>query len=360
MKSAILIGALLFASAISGPVIPEKSLKINSYNKKKQHRKAPKKVYINSFRALFEVYEEAEARTSSSKKERANRTTFSSGTVTKLGVQISGVDVADFQGIINEAYAKFTKQLKDEGYEILTADDAESMELFKGWTKVEGGASSDAQAKGFVMVTPQDFNYMVKGVSNKGREKGTFQDRGPEISKEMGDVYVADVNFIFPFVTLDPNSSRWKNSSSVKADIEYRIEPFMNTGKVNQQTSLTSFAKGMASAGASSQIESKVRFQSGKDIVGNNPLFDANVTLKKPVSFEGVFADKKIVETTKAESDMFEKTAYATLVMVSDDKKTVTSHFAKCNKDQYVAAATASMDEMMDASIRNFREMTTK
>jgi hypothetical protein len=356
MKSALLIGALLIASTVSEPVIPEKSLKITSYNKKKQHLKAPKKVYINSFKALFEVYEEAEARSSGSKNERANRTTFTSGTVTKLGVQISGVDVADFQGIIDEAYAKYTRQLEDAGFEILTAEDVANLEVYEGWTKMEGGASSDAQAKGFVQVTPTGFSYMVKGIAKSGREKGTFSDRGPQISKEMDDVYVADVNFVFPFVTLDPNSSGWKNSSSVKAVIDYRLEPLINTGKTNEQASLTSLAKGFGAAGDAYMLESQVRFISGKDI-GNNPFFDAKVGLKKSVTFEDVFADKKIKETTKAEVDMFQKSAYSTLVMVSGDQKTVTSHFANCDRDKYVSAASASIDQMINTGIDNFKSM---
>ena len=357
MKSVFLIGTVLLASIVSEPVIPQKSLKIHSYNKKKQHRKAPKKVYINSFKALFEVYEEAEARSSGSKNDRANRTTFTSGTITKLGVQISGVDVPDFQAIIDEAYAKYTKELEDAGFEIVTADAVANLDVFEGWSMVDGGASSDAQAKGFVQVTPEGFNYMVKGVGKSGREKGTFADKAPQISKELENVYVADVNFIFPFVTLDANSSRWKSSSSVKADINYRLETFMNTGKTNEQTSLTSFAKGFAAAGDAYMLESQVRFISGKDI-GNNPFFDAKVSLKKPVSFEGVFADKKIKETTKAEVDMFQKSAYSTLVMVSDDRKTVTSHFAKCDHDQYVSVANSSINEMMTAGIKNFKAMT--
>jgi len=358
MKSLFLICALIFASTFSEPVINEKDLKVTSYNKKKQHRKAPKKVYIRSFKALFEVYEEASAKTSGSRKERANRTTYTSGTSTRMGVQISGVDVADFQSIIDEAYASYVKQLTDQGFEVMTANEAENIDFYKGWEKVKGGASSDEQAKGFVMVTPNGFNYMVKGIAKSGREKGSFLDKGPKISKELENVYVADVNFIFPFVTLDANSSNWTNSSSVKAKIGYRMEPALNTTQENQQTSLTSFAKGFASAGASSMIESQVRFISGNDI-GNNPFFDAKVALKRAVYFEDVFKDTKIKEVTKGQVDMFEKTAYSTLVMVSGDQKTVASHYAECNRDNYVIAASASIQEMMTAGISNFTEMTT-
>ncbi|HKL39118.1 MAG TPA: hypothetical protein VJ894_00475, partial [Cryomorphaceae bacterium] len=131
------------------------------------------------------------------------------------------------------------------------------------------------------------------------------------------------------------------------------------TTQSNQQTTtLTSFAKGFASAGASSMIESQVRFLSGNDI-GNNPFFDAKVGLKKAVYFADVFKDTKLKEVTNAQSEMFQKSAYSTLVMVSGDQKTVASHYAECNRDNYINAASASIQEMMSAGISNFTQMTT-
>lgn len=357
MKSLLLVLFLVFVGIMPGNTINEKDLKITSYNKKKQHQKAPKIVYIRSFKALFEVYEEASAKTMGSKKERADRTTFTSGTSTRMGVQIQGVDVADFQSVIDEAYTNYVKQLTDQGFEVITADQVQKIDYYEGWEKIEGGASSEDQAKGFVMVTPKGFNYMVKSVAKSGREKGTFLDQGPKISKELENVYVADVNFIFPFVTLDANSSNWTNSSSVKAKIGYRMEPFMNTGQANEQAnSLTSIAKSFGASGNSSMMESQVRFLSGNDI-GGSPFFDSNVTLKKAVYFEDVFKDKKIKEVTNAQVEMFEKTAYSTLVMVSGDQKTLASHYAECNRDNYVKAASESIQDMMDAGISNFVSM---
>lgn len=357
MKSLTLIFVLLFINAFPGTTINDKDLKITSYNKKKQHQKAPKKVFIRSFKGLFEVFEEASARTSESKNDRANRTTFTSGTYTKMGVQISGVDVDDFQKIIDEAYQSFLNQLTSEGFEILSVDEAEKIDFFQGWTKVSGGASSDDQAAGFVMITPKGFDYLVKGVAKSGREKGTFLDMAPKISEELDDVYVADVNFIFPFVDLDADASMWTNSSSVKAKIGYRIEPIMNTSDVNKQTSLTGLVKGFGSMGASETISSQVRFISGNDI-GNNPFLDAKVELKKAVYFEDVFKDKKIKEVTQAQSDMFSKTGYSSLVMVSGEQKTVASHFAECDQKKYVSAASGAIQDMIDNGISNFVSMT--
>ncbi|GAB3227787.1 hypothetical protein J0A67_15040 [Algoriphagus aestuariicola] len=347
MKSILLVLLLLFLEIAPTTVLTEKDMKITSFNKKNQGSKAPKKVFIRSFKALFEVFEEASAKTSGSKSERADRTTFTSGTSTSLGVQISGVDVEDFQKMIDEAYASYVSQLTSQGFEILSAEDALKNEYFTGWTLVKGGASSDAQAAGFVMVTPQDFNYLVKGMSNGGREKsgGGLLDNTPKMSKDLDNVFVADVNFVFPFVNLDADASTWTKATSVRADIDYRIEPLVDP---------TENKKSLAGG---PNLLSQVSFMSGLDI-GNNPLFHAKVEPKKAVSFEGVFKDKKILEVTQAKSEMFAKAGYTQLVMTSGDQKTVASHFAECDHNAYVQAASGSMKDLIDAGVANFLEMT--
>jgi hypothetical protein len=356
MKSFLLICVFLFSNVFSEPFLTEKDMKITSYNKKKQHRKAPKKVYIRSFKALFEVFEEAEASTRGKRNERANRTTFTSGTTTRMGVQISGVDVEDFQKVIDDAYKSFVEQLKAQGFEIMTVDEASKIDLYEDYTRVQGGASSDAQASGFVMVTPQGFEYMVKRISKSGKEKGTFMDLGPKISKELGDVYVADAIFIFPFVELAAKSSSLANMSSVKAKIGLEMESFMNANIANEQNSLKSLASGFTSPGTADLLSSQIRFVSGGDFA-NNPFFDAKVELKRAVGFDGVFKDKKIKEVTSAQIDVLEKTSYNRLIMVSGDEKTVASHFAECDQEAYVTAASGAIKDMMAAGIINFEEM---
>jgi hypothetical protein len=359
MKYLVLIFVLLFSNIIPDPYLSDKDLKVTTYNKKKQHRKAPKKVYIRSFRALFEVFEEASASTMGKRKERADRTTFTSGTSTRMGVQISGVDVEDFQKVIDEAYKSFVDQLKAQGFEIITTEEASKIDFYENYERVKGGASSNAQATGFIMVTPNDFEYLVKGISKSGKEKGTIVDLGPKISKELGDVYVADALFIFPFVDLSAKSSSIANMSSVKAKIGLRMESFMNANIANEQTSLKSFAKGFTSPGTADLLSSQVRFVSGGDFA-NNPFFDAKVELKRSVGFGDVFKDNKIKEVTTAEVDVFEKTAYSQLIMRSGDEKSVASHYAECDRDKYVNAASGSIKEIMTVGVDNFISMANE
>lgn len=358
MKITILLSFIFLSGIFAMPLgefISEQDVKITKFHRGGQGKKSPKRVYIQSFKALFEVFEEASASTSGSKNERANRTTFVSGTKTSMGVQIQGVDVPDFQKLIDDAYTDFVTKLKSEGYEIITADEAGKTEYYQGWTKKSGGSSSDDQAPGFVMVTPQGFDYFVKGVANSGREKSTFTDTSSKLSKDLEDAFVAEVVFVFPFVTLDASSSNFANQSSVKANLGFRMQAFMNAQDNEQKNSLTSIAKGFTQAGTGQLLTTKVRFFSGH--MASSPLFDSSTELKKDVYFADIFKESKIKEVTSAEATTAYKTGYSQLVMVSGGETTIASHFADADHDKYVKNAAGSMNELIESGISNFTEL---
>ncbi|MEP0710523.1 MAG: hypothetical protein ABJC55_01230, partial [Algoriphagus sp.] len=347
MKSTLLLIGFFLLGIFqpADPYISSKDYDVGAFHRNKQSSKSPKRVYIQKFRALFEVYEEASASTASSKNERANRSTTISGTKTSMGVQLSGVDVPDFQKIVDEAYADFVAQLEADGFEIITAEEAGKTEYYAGYTKLKGGASSTDQATGYVMVTPNGYEYWVKGVSNDGREKGTFTDTSSKLSKDLGDAYVAEATFVFPFVNLDASSTSFANyaSSKVKADINLRLAAAVGTAD-NEQMSLGKFAKGFTQSPTTSQLQSRVRFVAG--YMASSPLFDSSTGLKRDVYFGEIFETDKLVEVTSAEVASFTKTDYPQLVMVSGGEMTLASHYVSCDHDKYVSAAKGSMMEM--------------
>ncbi|RAI90004.1 hypothetical protein [Algoriphagus yeomjeoni] len=354
-----LLTILLFLAGIlqpADPYISSKDYDVNSFHRGKQSSKSPKRVYIQKFRVLFEVFEEASASTKGSTNNRANRATTVSGTKTSMGVQLSGVDIPDFQKIVDEAYADFAAQLEADGYEIISAEEAGKTDYYSGYELVKGGASSTDQATGFVMVTPQGYDYWVKGIANDGREKGTFTDTSSKLSKDLGDAYVAEATFIFPFVALDASSTSFANyaSSKVKADINLRMAAAIGATD-NEQMSLGKFAKGFTQSSTSARLASQVRFVAGHLI--SSPAFDSSTGLKRDVYFEDIFAETKLVEVTSAEVATFSKTAYPQLVMVSGGELNLASHYVACNKDNYVKSAKGSISELIGSGISNFKEL---
>ncbi|MDG1279488.1 MAG: hypothetical protein P8O16_19610 [Algoriphagus sp.] len=358
MKSLLTIILLVLAGILqpADPYISSKDYDVGSFHRNKQSSKSPKRVYIQKFRALFEVFEEASSSTAAYKNESANSVTTVSGTKTRMGVQLSGVDIPDFQKLVDEAYADFVAQLEADGYEIISAEEAGKTDYYAGYTKLKGGATSTDQVKGFVMVTPSDYEYWVKGVSNSGREKGTFTDTSSKLSQDLGEAYIAEATFVFPFVALDASSVSWGNyaSSKVKADINLRLDVSTST-KDNEQMSLTSFAKGFTNSGASATLASRVRFVAGH--MASSPMFDSSTGLKRAVYFDGVFKEDKLVEVTSAEVATFSKTGYPQLVMVSGGELNLASHYVACDTKTYIEAAKGSMKELIGSGIYNFKTL---
>lgn len=326
----------------SAQLVPEKHYRVQKFNKGKQGRKSPKRVYIQSFRILFEVFEESTARTSGSKSSVGGATTVTSGTSTRMGVQIKGVDISDFQKIVDDAYARFVKDLTDQGFEIIAPDEAGATDFLSGYIRKKGGEASLSQFDGHVMVTPTGYEYFVKRETKKGKEKGTFTDKTGKLSKELGDAFVADVNFVFPFVDLNKTESELLNVSAVKGKINYRLE--------NVAMDLKSFVP--------IEYPSGVKFTAGWKIA---PTFTSTTGLKKHVyAGPDVFKDEKFREMTVAARESFDNAAYPRVVMTQGNVTAVATHFAECDPDGYVNFAAGTVNEILSAGVKNFIELTQK
>ncbi|MFT4854651.1 MAG: hypothetical protein ACI8YP_001649 [Algoriphagus sp.] len=81
------------------------------------------------------------------------------------------------------------------------------------------------------MVTSTRYDYWVKGIFNSVREEEAFVDTCSKLSKDIGDKYIAELTFIFPFVNLNASSTSFANylSTKVKADINLRLAASVET-----------------------------------------------------------------------------------------------------------------------------------
>jgi hypothetical protein len=179
-----------------------------------------------------------------------------SSTNTAMGVALYGVDSEDFLEITNQAYAYFKSDLESKGFEIVSPDLAAKTSLYGDWLRKSGGELSSAEATGFVRVTPAGFDYFVPGEKQSGKEKTSFFDRSPALSKELDDAIIADVSFTFDFIDMKVFRSELLNVSKVSGKVNLKVDrtpgPSMDMSKVN-----FSYGKTFTAATAAIQNELK-------------------------------------------------------------------------------------------------------
>ena len=113
--SLILLGALnMFSQTIDGKHIND----FGCYGEKKLN-KAPKKIYISSFKVFYQVY------ISDKHKDSKN-----SGSPEEFEATLIGIDTANFQNITDELYNYFVDSLTRKGYELVPFDSVKKGQLF--------------------------------------------------------------------------------------------------------------------------------------------------------------------------------------------------------------------------------------
>ncbi|REE01752.1 hypothetical protein [Marinoscillum furvescens] len=323
---------LLFVAAISFAGNAQELSEVFStkggYGEKK-FKKAPKKAYIANFKVFFHVTASATAKSQGGRQLGGG--SYRGNTSTTMTVAVDGVDIPDFQKITDEVYQRFVEDLKSNGYELITTAEAAGIPFYEDWELKDGGEVNYANLPGYVSVTPTGTQYLVKKETKKGREKKTFIDRTPRISKELDDAVVIEASFAFPFIEMKTNSSNMIGFSSVKAKTDFQM------GSAFGMDGMTSLYE-----------HSRVKFTSG-----SGPGASANAylvaTLKKPVPIEGVFKDEKFKEVSAASTTP----AYYGVVFVTNKVDQVTNT-ASCDGDQYVARTTGLMNDFIDKTLTEF------
>ncbi len=294
-------------------------------------KKAPNKVYIQSFRVMFQVMATATAKS----MEGARR----GATQTSMTVAVTGVDLTDFQEVTDRLYNDMIASLQSKGYEIVPAEEAGKTEHYKDWTPKTGGTASYAQIPGHVMITPTGYSYFVKAESKSGKEKGTFTDRTAILSKQLDDAIVLDVSMVFPFVEMDASSSSMLGFSAVKATVDFG----MNTN---------------VSGTAGALRENMVKVVYGNAGMGQAEAY-LPMVLKKKVTADGVFFDRKFKEFTSAQLNKVYDAGYYSIVSTENKNQSVT-HEAACDPEKYKAASLRMGSDLINESLNNFYKYAGK
>ncbi|MFZ9980889.1 MAG: hypothetical protein ACO3FI_02550 [Cyclobacteriaceae bacterium] len=296
MKKFYFLFVVVFSAlTISAQTISEKNMSTGAAASfgESNFKRAPKRVYIAGFRVNFHVIASGGASTIDSK--------------TSLTVALDGVDNPDFQKLADDTYNEFISNLKSNGFEIIPVEEAAKTEYYQGWIPKEGGSISSAQYKGHVSAVPTGFKYLIKNETAKGKEKTTFVDTTPKLSRELGAATIMNVEFTFPLFEVDASQSGYFSITSVKAKIKYQM-------------------------GASVRIVSSEKF--GKDAVMYFTPKGNYIEIEAPV-----FKEKKIREQAVAMNY-----SYGYLTYLSAVERNVT-HVVAADHDLYVGEAGRLMKE---------------
>jgi hypothetical protein len=321
-----------------GPVI----LKENGYGLKKLSE-APKRIYIANFKVNYQIlYREQET-------NQGGRTMgggLRGDTKVELSVGLNGLREEDLLQCTNNIYEKFIARLKSEGFEIVGADEAAGSKEYEGWERMKGGKATRAQLDGYVTVSPSGYEYYVRKVKEDGKEKGTFMDNSPKISKSLGSILVCKVNITVPFC---------REAESQGSKALYKIG---GGSKVVAETDLK----------ISSELVSDGAFSSDPFVLGITVAsiamgkgFDnaiGNWILKDEISIDGVIEKKKYKEAVTADHDLFGTDMYMFTLFSADNRFLKKTHSVPVNPAVYTSAVEKAATNYLEAYLNEFLPKT--
>lgn len=322
MKTILLSILLGLSMALHAQSIDQKK-DIKDYSTKaKLMAKAPKKVYIRTFKVYYQMIAEAEKTKTGGRQIGGG--SYKGNATARMAVGVKGVEVDALQELTNKLYNEFTASLKADGLEVLTSEDIPNIEYFDGWSLVKGPHINQEQYPGFLMIVPNNYSYFVRKVTSKGKEKtgGTYQDKAYKISDQLDDKIVADVEYKIPSIWLDASAKL--GTAKVKGGGYLRISP-----------------------------ESKVNFQSGRfNKASAFPKTSTILKLKNDIPINGVFSGEKFkAVATQSRTNV---PSYATFFTVDNTKVQITNYI-ECKQDTYISKVYEAMHNYMDICLEKFK-----
>ncbi|HNP19699.1 MAG TPA: hypothetical protein PKL31_14775 [Fulvivirga sp.] len=327
MKKLILIAALFAFTMANGQLVTEKNLRDGSYGEKKL-KKAPKKIYLNQFFINYQVL--------------ASSTESSAGGKTRaeMAVGLVGIELEDMQEITNNAYAMVVNKLKAAGVEIVGADEAGKSEFFSDWTRIEGGTPSQAQLLGYISTAPVGYDFYVKKVTKKGKNKGTFFDTTPKLSKELGDIPVFETNVSFQFVTIEGSSSLVTDASRMKGVVNYQMP----------ESAIAKSAEGFFGGKIEvAPVMTRVVWKGGASGLGATTIMAFSP--KKKIEIPGVVEQKKFKEYVTPDRNY--STSYSGIVY-NNKKELEVSHQVKADREAFKTKTQQALNEYLGQVVDQF------
>lgn len=332
LKKLILFGVSFFCIALlEGQQIENIQITQKSSYGQKKLKKSPKKVFISEFRVFFQMlYRDA---------EQTREGVYHGSTKTTVTVGLKGVSKNNLMNASNKIYQNYIKNLRAEGFEIVSIDEAgEKVKLYRDWERKVGGSLSRSQIPGYVMVVPEGFEYYVKGTKKSGKQKSTFTDRNYKVSYDLGKVNVISVNIVIPFIS-DAESGGSKLLTKA-------------IGGISKIVVKSNLRLGNNVIGAYSNIAStSAEYVFTENKVSSDCFFTTK--LKEPVSIPEVLDDHKIKSVAGAkEKTMTQMGALA--IVYDNDVINDEFQILECDGADYEDGVVQASNAFLDESLKLF------
>lgn len=321
-------------------------------------KKAPKKIYINSFNVNFEMYKEAIDFKAGGDGGRIGGNT--SDATAKAAVGLDGIDANLMLDKTNELYKNFTNRLIKEGYEIIPIEDVEKTDVFEGWEKASGPFVTE-NLSGIINCTPKDYSFYYKRKTDKGEvKKGFLGGIGlqSKLSKALDDAIIADVNL---YVMFSEEGNNWMTGRAAKVKINTNLRLINNYAisipqKFKEKKTTIGKLFGSVKIKGASDVypaSSNITFSQGKMGLGTKSSFSG--VLKDDVEINGVMKKEKIVAYQKQGS--FTPTSFSTFSNYLDakaDRFSTTTKWIKVDANKYADGFYNACNTFIDKQLNEF------
>lgn len=354
----LLLTAFLLSSflCIKAQDLGEIKIKSQKYGLSKM-KKAPKKIFINTFNINYEFYKEAVDFKAGGNGGRIGGNT--SNATARAAIGLGGIEANLMQEKTNILYNNFVKRLETEGYEIITADEAAKTKFFEDWNQ-EKGPSIKENFSGIINTIPDGYSFFYKRKSKKGEYKKGFLGgvgNQAKLSKQLGDAIIADVNLYVMFTEngtdlFKGRAAKVKLKTNLRLASDYMISI---PKKLKKKKSFAGKLFGSVQVkGATDHFpaNSNVMFSQGKVGLGSKAQYAG--TLKDDIEINGVLSKQKVVAYQKQGS--FVPTSFTTFSNYLDAKADRFSSTAKWididpNKyaDGFYMACNTFLNKHLDA-----------
>ena len=304
MRVLTVLFCVLFLSGLYAQDVTLKDIdSFNSYGQKKFF-KAPKKVYIGSFKVYYQT-----CISDQHKHNKHHKSPDHAYEATLLGV-----DVDDFQFITDELYAYFKDTLVQSGFEIIPYDSVQHLGFFKNWDKHVGGEITSSHIEGYLLSRPDGYTHY----EHKDNQKLSYVDNWAHLSKALDSAIVIDVEFVIPFVHTKHSKTGYGGHSINDAHLEVNLAPEVGEHEAN----------------ASGHTEIKIIFGNP---YGVGAIGDIDYKLKHSIILNNVLESTALLPKEEASPKYYE------LVFTTEQQLLNVTHHAKTNAELYKVQAISGM-----------------